>query len=77
MILIQYRKATAGGALVNRAVEPYSLRYRVSKARGRARYFYAYNVQGSEPGIHAYLVENIVSVTITDQTYRPRWRVEF
>jgi predicted DNA-binding transcriptional regulator YafY len=77
IVMLQYRKATAGGALVNRAVEPYSLRYRSSKTRGRARYLYAYNVAGSEEGIHAFLVSNIVSVTITDQTYQPRWRVEF
>jgi hypothetical protein len=77
VIIIQYRKATSNNMLVTRSLEPYALRIKDTKSRGRARFFYAYDVDGPSIGIHSFLVTNIVSVQGTDKTYRPRWPVEF
>lgn len=57
-----------------RLVEPYSFRY-----KGGQEYFYGYNLNGgsSPRGIRSFLTRKIQSVEITEQTYKPRWPVEF
>lgn len=79
VIIIRYKKATAGDQLVTRSVSPYALRYKNTKTRGRARFFYAEDSgEGNlTSGIHSFLVNNIVSVQGTDTSYRPKWVVEF
>ena len=77
VIIIRYQKATDGNRLVTRSVEPYALRYKNTKKRGRVRFFYAYDVDGPTTGIHSFLIPNIVSVQGTDTNYSPRWQVEF
>jgi hypothetical protein len=77
VIIITYKKATAGNQLVTRSVEPYSLRYKNTKTRGRSRFFYGYDVDGPTIGIHSFLLPNIVSVQGTDTIYTPRWVIEF
>jgi hypothetical protein len=66
------------GAIIQREVEPYSLRYLRTKHGGRARYFYGYDL-GPNPtiGIHSFRFSNILAVEGTDQVYKPRWRIEF
>lgn len=77
VVVLRYRKVTENGKQVTRGVEPYSLRYRITKKRGRARYFYAYCVWGPTVGIHSFLLDNIDAVIGTDKVYTPKWRVEF
>jgi hypothetical protein len=78
VIIIRYRAKKHGGAVVTRAVHPYAMRYKATKA-GKFRYFYAVDNGETNPtsGIHCFLVGNIVSVTGTQETYRPQWKVEF
>lgn len=67
------------GAVVQRDVEPYSLRYLRTKHGGRARYFYGYDLGrgNSTIGIHSFRMSNIQGVEGTDESYTPRWKVEF
>lgn len=76
VVMLRYKKATTGET-VTRYVEPYSVRFKLTKARGRARYFYGWCVSGPTLGIHSFLVSNILAVQGTDQTFSPRYRVEF
>ncbi len=79
VIIIRYKKATDGNRLVTRSVSPYALRYKNTKTRGRARFFYAEDTGdgNATPGIHSFLVSNIVSVQGTETTYIPKWVIEF
>ena len=76
LVRITYRKATANQMLVSRLIEPYSLRYKMTAVRGRARYLYAHCSAGPTVGTHTFLVENIVSAEKTEETYTPKWRIE-
>jgi hypothetical protein len=76
VLIIRYRKK-ATGEVVTRSIEPYSLRYKVTRRGERNRYLYAYCIDGPTVGIHSFLLGNILSVQATDTTYRPRWKVEF
>lgn len=73
-IVITYTKASTGER-VNREIEPYSIRLRPSKARGRARYLYGFHNEHGR--IESYLVSNISNVEETDISFSPRWTVEF
>lgn len=79
VIILRYRALKHGNQVVSRAVEPYAIRLKDTKVRGRARYFYGYDAGDGNPtvGIHAFLVPNIVSIQGTDKTYTPRYTVEF
>ena len=73
-VVLLYRKLSTG-TTIKREVEPYSIRLKSTKVRGRARYFYGYhNEQGK---IESYLVANILGVEEVDTTFTPRWKVEF
>lgn len=74
-VILTYKKATENGKIVKREVEPYSIRVKTTKRRGRRRYFYSYCY--SHMGIHSFLVDNIVSVQGTNRRFIPRWKVEF
>ena len=74
-IVLSYAKATENDRLITREIEPYSIRLRVTRRRGRARYLYGFCLQ--HQGIHSFLVQNIRSVRGTNRSYMPRWRVEF
>lgn len=61
-----------------RLIEPYSLKFKVTKD-GRAReYFYAWKVSGasSPPGIRCFLPANLTSIENTDIKFEPRFEVE-
>jgi predicted DNA-binding transcriptional regulator YafY len=78
MVRIIYRKMK-DGSIVQRTVEPYSLRYRQTRRGGRARYFYGYDSGEGNPtkGIHSFRMSNIMGVEQTDRSFTPRWKVEF
>jgi hypothetical protein len=80
MVRLSYRRMR-DGAVVTRDVEPYSLRYRKSRAGGRARYFYAFDTgpgnSNGTIGIHAFRMSNILSVEGTNRIFVPKWIVEF
>jgi predicted DNA-binding transcriptional regulator YafY len=66
------------GAIIQRSVEPYSLRYLRTKFGGRARYFYGYDLTPPTIGIHSFRLNNILAVSGTEgYTFVPRWVVEF
>jgi hypothetical protein len=77
--IVRYRKVTGDRAIVTRAIEPYSIRYRMPKSRGyrRTRYLFGYCVNGPTIGIHSFLADNFESATATTQRFSPRWTVEF
>jgi hypothetical protein len=76
IIRLIYRRLR-DGAIIQRDVEPYSLRYLRTKFGGRARYFYAYDLSPPTKGIHSFRMSNILAVEGTNRTYVPRWIVEF
>lgn len=76
VVRLIYRKME-DGSVVQRTVEPYSMRYLRTRRGGRARYFYAWDLGPVTVGIHSFRMSNIMGVEGTDQTYHPRWKVEF
>ena len=76
IIRMVYRRMR-DGVIIQRDVEPYSIRYLRTKFGGRARYFYAYDLDPPTIGIHSFRMSNIMAVEGTQQTYVPRWVVEF
>jgi hypothetical protein len=76
LVRLIYRRMR-DGAIIQREVEPYSLRYLRTKHGGRARYFYAWDLSPPTFGIHSFRMSNILAVEGVNQTFRPRWRVEF
>ena len=76
VIRLIYRRLR-DGAMIQRDVEPYSLRYLRTRRGGRARYFYAYDLSPPTVGIHSFRMSNILAVEGTDKTFTPRWVVEF
>ena len=76
VIRLIYRRLR-DGAMIQRDVEPYSLRYLKTKRGGRARYFYAYDLSPPTLGIHSFRMSNILAVEGTNRTFVPRWVVEF
>lgn len=81
-VILRYQKVPDSGApeagqVVTRMVEPYSVRVKIGRKRGQARYFYGYDVEGPTIGIHSFLISNIQTVIGTDRRYQARWEVEF
>ena len=76
VIRLIYRRMK-DGVMIQRDVEPYSLRYLRTKFGGRARYFYGYDLSPPTKGIHSFRMANILAVEGTDRTYVPRWIIEF
>jgi hypothetical protein len=76
VIRLIYKKMK-DGRIIQRDVEPYSLRYLRTARGGRARYFYAYDLDPPTVGIHSFRMSNIMAVEGTNQTFVPRWVVEF
>jgi hypothetical protein len=76
IIRLIYRRLR-DGAIIQRDVEPYSLRYLRTKHGGRARYFYGYDLSPPTIGIHSFRMSNILAVEGTDRVFTPRWVVEF
>lgn len=83
--LIKYRIRYAGSSNflllmrynnVWRNVEPYSYRWRGAKdEKGRKRLlFFGFCLAHNQ--IHAFRLDKIQGLIVTDQTYSPRWRVE-
>lgn len=62
-----------------REVEPYSLAYKRRKDGEANEYFYVYDRTGgtdSEPGIRSLFHHKIESLTVTDETFEPRFEIE-
>lgn len=57
------------GSKETREVEPYSYRFR----KGH-RLFYCYDI--SKRGTRSFVVSRIIAVAETNNTFRPRWRIE-
>lgn len=76
IIRLIYRRMK-DGVIIQRDVEPYSLRYLRTKRGGRARYFYGYDLSPPTIGIHSFRMSNIMAVEGTNRTFVPRWIVEF
>jgi predicted DNA-binding transcriptional regulator YafY len=57
------------GSIEKREAEPYS--YRVKDG---SEFFYCYDI--SKQGIRSFIVQNIISVEETDNSFSPRWKVE-
>ena len=53
-----------------REVEPYSFRN-----KNGVEYFYGFDIKKN--GIRGFLMNSINNIEITDNTYNPRWEVEF
>ena len=53
-----------------REVEPYSF-----KMKNGTEYFYGFDLK--KGGIRAFIINSINDVEMTDNTYEPRWSVEF
>lgn len=53
-----------------REVEPYSFR-----EKNGIKYFYGYDIQKN--GIRSFIIDSINDVEITDNSYSPRWPIEF
>lgn len=76
LIQLTYRRIQ-DGAIVQRLVEPYSLRFKRTRRGGRARYFFAFDTSPPTTGIHSFRMSNILAVLGTNRSFRPRWKVEF
>lgn len=76
MVKLTYKRMR-DGAVVQRDVEPYSIRYRRTKFGGKARYFYAYDNSPPTIGIHSFRMSNIQAIEGTNRLFVPRWVVEF
>jgi hypothetical protein len=72
-VIIRYQKVSTG-EVVDREIEPYSLRLKMTK-NGRVRYLYGFHVDHGK--IESYRVDNIESVAPTTATFLPRWVIEF
>lgn len=74
LVQLTYSKATENGKVVVRLVEPYSVRYRDTRHNGRRRYVYCWCSQ--HQGIHAFIIDNIISAKGTSGRFIPRWKIE-
>lgn len=72
-VTLVYDKITTGERVI-REIEPYSIRYKNTKA-GRRRYLYGWCLTHGE--IHSFLVERISSLRTNSRSFQPRWIVEF
>jgi len=64
---------------LERRVEPYSLAYKRRRDGVAREYFYAWDLMGGRSrqiGIKSYIAEKVRSVTITDETFEPRFPIE-
>ena len=61
-----------------RIIEPYSLAYKKPAGKPAREYFYAYDRTGgsSGPGIKAFVNENVLELTITEEIFEPRYEIE-
>jgi hypothetical protein len=75
MVRLTYRKMK-DNSVIQRLVEPYSLRYLRTSHGGRARYFYAFDTTPPTQGIHSFRMSNILSVEGTNRVFVPRWQIE-
>lgn len=66
LLRIVYKKLD--GEVTNRVVEPYSIR--------QGTRFFAYDVD-KDDGIRQFIITGILSTKIQEETYEPRWEVEF
>ena len=57
------------GAIETREAEPYSYRFEAGN-----EYFYCYDI--SKMGTRKFRVENIIDVSVTNNSFSPRWPVE-
>lgn len=53
-----------------REIEPYSFR-----EKNGIEFFYGFDIKKN--GIRGFIVDSINEITITNNTYNPRWEVEF
>lgn len=53
-----------------REVEPYSFR-----EKNGIEYFYGYDIE--KDGIRGFIIDSINDIEITENTFEPRWSVEF
>jgi hypothetical protein len=78
--MISYTKITEDFATRIWTVEPYSYRYRWLTSEGRwkppilKKVFFGYDVEADQ--IKMFMYANIHDVTITRNSFTPRWRVE-
>lgn len=76
VIRLVYKKMK-DGSIIQRDIEPYSLRYLRTKFGGRARYLYGYDLDQPTVGIHSFRMSNIMAVEGLNQVFTPRWKIEF
>lgn len=53
-----------------REIEPYSFR-----TKNRVEYFYGFDI--SKNGIRGFIIDSINDIKVTNNSYNPRWDVEF
>lgn len=68
-VLIDYTEKD-GSNEGRREVEPYSFREKEG-----IQYFYGFDIKKN--GIRGFLIDSINNIEITNNTYEPRWDVEF
>jgi predicted DNA-binding transcriptional regulator YafY len=73
-VILKYRKQE-DGSLIVREIEPYSIRLKNTRKYGRRRYLYGYDLFRGE--IRAFILGNMQSVRGSNNTFSPRWEVEF
>jgi hypothetical protein len=64
---------------LERFVEPYSLAFKRRKDGVAREYFYAWDPRGGRsgrPGIRCYIADKIRCISVTDQTFEPRFPME-
>lgn len=61
-----------------RIIEPYSLTYKKPAGKPAREYFYAYDRTGgsSGPGLKAFVNENVQQLSITEESFDPRYEIE-
>ncbi len=77
VVAINYTKVTPPetGVTSTYMVEPYSMRLRQNPEGLSQYYFFGYDTEDGH--IKMFIYKNIHSVEITNETYSPRWSVEF
>lgn len=79
IMIIEYQKITAPeeGVIKSYQVEPYSYRVKRPKRTGGTPVWYLFAHDVIDNHIKAFIVRNIRDVEIVDQSFSPRWDVEF
>lgn len=64
---------------IERIIEPYSLAYKQAAGKPAREYFYAYDTTGGRskvPGIRSFLNTGVEALSLTNDTFEPRYEIE-